>query len=69
MKLGALKAAIRQAKNVGVYVEVGGVAKLLLLAQKGSMLEQLDEAFPGGKAQETGLYLREDGFLMKEPQP
>lgn len=67
MKLGELKAAIR--KHVGapkIYVQVGGVMRAELEVVKGVLLEQLDLAFPGGKACETGLRLCENGFVGKE---
>lgn len=66
MKLGPLKAAIRAAANPRVYVQVGGIIRIAPVMQKGSLLEELDAAFPQGKAQETGLWVSEEGFLMRE---
>lgn len=68
MKLGELKATIRaHAGAPKIYVQIGGVMRAELDVSKGVLLEQLDMAFPGGKATETGLVLLESGFLGKEP--
>ena len=66
MKLGALKAAIRDLDGAPhMYVNVHGVVPLHVDMTKGSVLKALDEAFPGGRTQETGLKLV-DGYFTRE---
>lgn len=60
MKLGALNAAIREAETVKVRFSFGTVA-----VQKTSLSAALKGSW-AGKATETGLALREDGFLTWE---
>lgn len=64
MKLGQLKAAIRGTKG-NPYIETAlteGGPKIRLFLQKSSLLEELEVAYPGGKAVETGL-LFNDGLI------
>jgi hypothetical protein len=69
MKLGSLKAAIRDLK-VAPKVVIGlGDAVVDIYAQKAPLLTELDRAFPGGKAVETGLQLDENGYLTAAPEP
>lgn len=67
MKLGALKTAIREsevAPRLEVLLDNG--KRLTVVAQKTPLLASLDELYPEGRSQETELWLREDGFLMRE---
>ncbi|RWE37461.1 hypothetical protein [Mesorhizobium sp.] len=58
MKLGELRAAIRKTKGAP-FMDVAAIgpsgATLRLVLQKTPLLEELDRAFPGGKAAETGM--------------
>ena len=65
MKLGALKAAIKAGSNPTINFRIGETI-LSIAVQKGSLLEQLDEAFPDGKATETGVCLTAEGHLTRE---
>lgn len=67
MKLGELKGAIRKlqgAPKIRLNLKTGQQLECELI--KGVFLEQLDQAFPGGKAVETMLTLEADGFIGKE---
>lgn len=66
MKLGALNAAIRDAEKVSVFFNAGGRVPLAVAVQKTSLIEALKDAFPEGRAHETGLALTEGGFLTSE---
>lgn len=72
MQLGELKSAIRQLRGGNPTVEVLIADTAIMVAvQKASLLEALDQAFPGGKTQETYLDLQ-DGHLVDsgtEPMP
>lgn len=60
MKLGELKALIRKTKgNPTIAVPFGNRA-MSFQVMKGPLLEELDRAYPGGKAIETGLSFDED---------
>lgn len=68
MKLGELNTAIRTfggAVKVRVAMDALEVS---LDVQKTSLLDELKRLFPDGRAQETGLFLRKDGYLMLERQ-
>lgn len=66
MKLGALKSAIRDLKGAPkIWVGVLG-QPMTVDAQKTPLLAELDRLYPEGRAQETGLWLRDDGYLMRE---
>lgn len=60
MKLGALRSAIRDVKDI--YVEAHAVGAPVLV-QKTALLKTLGDRFPEGKGSETGLELRPDGLL------
>ncbi|WP_191569172.1 hypothetical protein [Paracoccus yeei] len=61
MQLGNLRGAIRKAKgNPVVTVNFAGQPMRFVL-MKGPVLEELERAFPGGKAVETGIGLKYDG--------
>lgn len=70
MKLGALKTTIREGSNprirFALYPPGREPVEVEVALQKGSILEQLDLAFPEGRAQETGLHINPDGFLTSE---
>ena len=70
MKLGQLRASIRAAKGVLPTIEVAlypGAPVIPFALQKASLLEELEKAFPGGKATETGLTFDEKtGMLSSE---
>jgi hypothetical protein len=67
MKLGALKSAIRDLTTAPqALVDLPNGNQLHIHAQKGPLLTSLDNAFPGGKAIETGLSLTEGGILVEE---
>lgn len=70
MKLGALKTAIREMKTnpqirFALHPPGGEPVEVQVALQKGSILEQLDLVFTQGRAQETGLCIRE-GFFTSE---
>lgn len=68
MKLGELRAAIRKSKLApSVEVSIAGSPLMRLLLQKGSVLGELDTAFPGGKPTETGLNFDEATGLISGP--
>lgn len=58
MKLGELRAAIRKTKGAP-FMDVAAIGPsgvtLRLVLQKTPLLEELDRAYPGGKAAETGM--------------
>lgn len=61
MQLGNLRGAIRKAKgNPVVTVNFAGQPMRFVL-MKGPLLDELERAFPGGKAVETGIALNYDG--------
>lgn len=68
MKLGQLKAAIRASKgnppSVVASLTLGGPL-LTLALQKTALLEELDRAYPGGKAVETGLQFSEKTGILE----
>lgn len=64
MKLGALKSAIRAGNHTHINFRVGDVV-LRVAVQKTSLLEQLDLAFPDGRAVETALCLTPEGDLTR----
>lgn len=66
MKLGALKADIRAAPKVRVWFNLANKYPIKVPVEKGELLAQLDLAFPGGKAVETGLCLNGEGFLCPD---
>lgn len=65
MKLGELRSAIRKTKgNPIVKVPLVGGTIFTLTLQKTPLLEELERAYPGGKAVETGLsFVEETGLL------
>lgn len=66
MKLGELKRAIIKmegAPRIFVALPDTGVG---LHLQKTPLIAELTATFSEGKNQETGLWLRDDGFIMKE---
>jgi hypothetical protein len=66
MKLGALKTAIRVLDGPPkIYVRLANYMMPLAI-QKTPFLEVLDAAFTEGRNQETGLWIRDDGFIMLE---
>ena len=68
MKLGELRAAIRKSKAApSIQASIGGSAVMLLLLQKGAILDALEMAFPGGKAVETGLEFDDASGLISGP--
>jgi hypothetical protein len=68
MKLGELRAAIRKSKAApAIQASIGGSPAMLLLLQKGSILNALELAFPGGKAVETGLEFDDSSGLISGP--
>ncbi len=68
MKLGELRAAIRKSKAApAIKASIGGSPVMLLLLQKGAVLDALETAFPGGKAVETGLEFDEGSGLISGP--
>lgn len=68
MKLGTLKTAIRESNQAPrIRTEFLGQHVDLVL-QKTPLLEELDRIYPDGRSQETGLWLREDGHIMKETE-
>lgn len=68
MKLGELRAAIRKSKAApAIQASIGGSPTMLLLLQKGSILDALELAFPGGKAVETGLEFDDASGLISGP--
>lgn len=66
MKLGALKTAIRELTVAPKVMMKLGDHVIQIDAQKTPLLAQLDKTFPGGRTQETGLHVRDDGFLMND---
>ena len=59
MKLGELRGMIRKTKgNPSIVTTLGGVTMTLSL-MKTPLLEELERAFPGGKAAETNLNFNE----------
>lgn len=66
MKLGALKAAIRDGDTPKIQVRLAGDCILDAILQKTPLLAELDRLFPEGKATETHLWVNADGFLTKE---
>jgi hypothetical protein len=68
MKLGELKAAIRALDGAPHIQFVLFGQRWVVATQKGDLISQLDERFPGGKAAETGLHLHMHegrGFLCR----
>lgn len=65
MKLGELRGLIRKTKGNPILktAALGGVAMTLPL-QKSPLLDELERAFPGGKAVETGLTFDEATGLL-----
>jgi hypothetical protein len=63
VKLGPLNSAIRDAEKVSIYFNAGGRVPLMVPVQKTGLIDALREAFPLGRAQETGLCIRDDGCL------
>ena len=67
MKLGELKAQIRNRKgNPSVAVELAGRTAQVTV-QKASIMATLDEMFHKARNAETGLYLHDDGRIVSEP--
>ena len=66
MKLGNLKAAIRATKgNPIIETRLFSNGPMLSLAlQKTALLEELDRAYPGGKAVETDLVFNEKTCIL-----
>jgi hypothetical protein len=64
VKLPQLNSAIRDADAVRIGFNLVGRHPIVVVVQKTSMLEALKGAFPDRG--ETGMYLRDDGFLMLE---
>lgn len=70
MKLGELKALIRKTKGNPSINVVFGARQMNFQIMKGPLLDQLDAAFPGGKAVETHLRFDEDSnILIEEGKP
>jgi hypothetical protein len=67
MKLGTLKAAIRATKgNPVIETRLWSDGPMMSLAlQKAVLLEQLDAAYPGGKAVETDLIFDEASGILR----
>ena len=67
MKLGNLKAAIRATKgNPVIETKLFADGPTLTLAlQKTALLEELDRAYPGGKAVETDLVFNEKTGVLQ----
>ena len=67
MKLGNLKAAIRATKgNPIIETRLFSDGPMLSLAlQKTALLEELDRAYPGGKAVETDLVFDEKTGILR----
>ena len=62
MKLGNLKSMIRSTKGSPVLqIELSPGSAVTVALMKGPLLVALDEAFPGGKAVETGMTLETKG--------
>lgn len=62
MKLGNLKSMIRSTKGSPVLqIELAPGTAVTVALMKGPLLVALDEAFPGGKAVETGMTLETKG--------
>lgn len=68
MKLGELKSSLRTRKgNPSVMANLKDGCDLVpVVVQKASILSALDAMFTGGKSEETGLVLSDDGFLVPD---
>lgn len=67
MRLGSLKAAIRATKgNPVIQTRLWSDGPMMTLAlQKAVLLEELDAAYPGGKAVETDLIFDEKTGILR----
>ena len=61
MKLGALKAAIRETPKIKGKLYFGD-----FVMEKSALIASLDTYYTGGRSQETGLTVTEEGYLEFE---